>query len=257
MIVKRAAVVGGVVLALAAVAGCGGDARTGNGNAASPSATSERLESATGGTILSAGHKEFAQAKSVKITGSEVEGGQKTTFTISAAANGDCAGSFDFGTGQGRAELLRAAGQTLVKEDAQLLAKQGGAKAVELGKDRWIRIKPGDDLASITTFCELKGIPVFGDGDWYKQVFSDGTTTVNGQKAVTVVSSTQKDGAFNGYVAVDGPARPVRVESSHVEGSTDGTTMDFSDYDAQVTVSLPPADQIIDLTSIKQSATGS
>ncbi|MFD7903370.1 hypothetical protein ACFV4G_14095 [Kitasatospora sp. NPDC059747] len=234
--VKRAAVVGGVVLALAGLAGCG------SGDEPAMSA----------GTVLEQGHKQFAQAASVKITGSESDSGQKMTFAVSAAAGGDCTGSFDFGD-QGKAELLRSGGQTLFKEDERLLARLGGDKAVAAGKDHWLRIKDGDDLQTVTTFCDLKSTPVFGDGDWYKDVVSEGTATVDGRKAAGILATSSKDGSFEGYVATDGPARPLRVESPHVGGSSDGTTMDFSDYDAPVTVSLPPADRIIDLDSLKQS----
>ncbi|MFJ9611246.1 hypothetical protein ACIRS1_33400 [Kitasatospora sp. NPDC101176] len=254
MSVKRVAVAGVVVVALGAVAACGGGDTAGSAASASPSASAsaERLESATGGTILEKAHKEFAQAKSVKITGSSVEGGQKVAFTASAAANGDCAGTFDFGA-DGKAEILRTAGQTLVKEDAALLAKLTGAAGAELGKGRWIRAKAGDDLSVVGAFCDLKGTPVFGDGDWYKLVNSDGAQTVNGQKTVAIFSGSQDGGSYRGYVAVEGPARPVRVESMRLEGATDGVTMDFSDYDAPVTVTMPPADQIIDLSTIKKS----
>lgn len=236
VIVRRAAVVGGVVLGLAALAGCGG------GGTADMSA----------GTVLEKGHREFSQATSVKITGSEVDSGQKMTFVVSAAAGGDCTGTFDFGD-QGKADLLRSGGQTLFREDDRLLAKLGGDKAVAAGKGRWLRINSGDDLQTVTTFCDLKSTPVFGDGDWYKQVASGGFTTVDGRKAASITATSSTDGSFDGYVATDGPARPLRVESPHVGGSADGTTMDFSDYDAPVSVSLPAADQIIDLDALKAS----
>ncbi|MGW2252320.1 hypothetical protein ACWCXH_19255 [Kitasatospora sp. NPDC001660] len=235
VIIKRAAAVGGVVLALAAVAGCGGDGKA----------------DMSAGTVLEKGHREFSQATSVKITGTETDSGQTMTFTVSAAANGDCTGSFDFGQ-QGRAELLRSGGQTLFQEDDRLLAKLGGDRAVAAGKGHWLRIKAGDDLQTVTAFCDLRSTPVFGDGDWYKQVASDGTTTVDGQKVASITATSSTDGSFDGYVATDGPARPVRVESPRVGGSTDGTTMDFSDYNAPITVNLPPVDRIVDLDTLKQ-----
>ncbi|MEV7021630.1 hypothetical protein [Kitasatospora sp. NPDC093558] len=217
----------------------------------SASASAERLESATGGTILAEGHKVFSKAASVKITGSEVESGDRTSFVLSVAANGDCTGTFDFGD-SGKAEVLVSHGQALFKEDDRLLAKVGGDKAVAAGRGRWLRVKPGDAQEKVTSFCDLKSTPVFGNGDWYRNVVSDGATTVNGQKVVSVLAISQADGAFDGYVATDGSAHPVRIETSKVDGATDGLTMDFSDYDAPVTVNLPAADQIIDLDSLKQ-----
>ncbi|MEE1789059.1 hypothetical protein PUR71_40085 [Streptomyces sp. SP17BM10] len=251
MIFKRAAVGAGVLAALVALAGCGDGGKTGGAAGSSPSATAERLESATGGTILAEGHKVFSKAASVKITGSEVESGDRTAFVLSVAENGDCAGTFDFGD-SGRLEVLLGHGQTLFKEDDRLLSKAGGDKAVALGRGRWLRVKPGDAQEKVTSFCDLKSTPVFGDGDWYRQVLSEGTTTVNGRKVVSIMSISQANGSFDGYVATDGPAHPVRVETSRIDGTTDGLTMDFSDYDAPVTVSLPAADQIIDLDSLRQ-----
>ncbi|MEU8511941.1 hypothetical protein AB0C76_10175 [Kitasatospora sp. NPDC048722] len=252
MIFKRAAAVAGILATLTGLAGCGDGGKTGGAAQPSASATTERLESATGGTILAEGHKVFSKAASVKITGSEVESGDKTAFVLSVADNGDCAGTFDFGD-SGRLDVLISHGQTLFKEDDRLLAKAGGDKAVGAGRGRWLRVKPGDAQEKVTSFCDLKSTPVFGNGDWYENVLSEGTTTVNGQKVVSILSISQANGTFDGYVATDGPAHPVRIETSRIDGNTDGLTMDFSDYDAPVTVSLPSADQIIDLDSLKQS----
>ncbi|WP_395292481.1 hypothetical protein ACF9IK_01970 [Kitasatospora hibisci] len=250
MRIKRAVAAAATVLALGPITGCGGggggdDAKAAAQPVASPSA--ERLESMTGPVILDRAHGEFLKAASVKLTGTVADKARTTaSFTVSVKASGDCTGSVEL-VGDGRAELLRASGQTLVKPSSKALAEFFGLPTAEFRADRWIRLAKSEAPGAVASgMCDLKAIPVFGDGDWSKTVTSEGTKTVNGRKVVSVFTMTPEDGGYFGYVATDGPARPARIESFHSEGHDLGLTVDFSDYDAPVTATLPPADQITD-----------
>ncbi|MFD0351314.1 hypothetical protein ACFQ0M_45315 [Kitasatospora aburaviensis] len=196
MRIKRAVVAAAAVLALGSVTGCGGDGDDTKA-AAQPttSPSTERLESMTGTVILDRAHGEFLKAASVKLTGTVADKGRTTaTFTVSVKASGGCTGFVELG-GDGRAELLRASGQTLVKPSSKALAEYFGLATAEFRADRWIRLAKSESVASVTSgMCDLKAVPVFGDGDWSKMVNSDGTKTVNGRKVVSVFTSTPEEG---------------------------------------------------------------
>ncbi|MCG6498783.1 hypothetical protein [Kitasatospora sp. A2-31] len=248
MRIKRVVAAAAAVLALGPATGCDGgvdDAKSAAPPVTSPS--TERLESMTGVVILDRAHGEFLKAASVKLTGTVTDKARTTaTFTVSVKATGDCTGFLEL-DGNGRAELLRASGQTLVKPSSKALAEYFGLPTTEFRADRWIRLAKSEASDALPSgMCDLKTVPLFGDGDWSKTVNSEGTETVNGRKVVTVFASTPEDGAYLGYVATDGPARPARIKSFHSEGHDIGLTVDFSDYDAPVAVTLPPADQITD-----------
>ncbi|MQS16209.1 hypothetical protein F7Q99_29275 [Streptomyces kaniharaensis] len=248
---KRALAATAAALALASVAACGPDKVdshvAGTAASASPSPT-ERLESMTGVIILERAQQDFLKAPTVKITGHLTTDGQKTDFTVQTDTQGNCKGSFTT-AGQGTTQVLRTSGQTLVKPDAQALAKLTGPAAAELGKDRWLRLVPGDAMTTVTQVCDRKSIPVFGDGTRANQVVNSGTTTVNGVKVVEILAITHDEGGFTGHVSTETPARPVRVESKEQD-----VAMDFADYGTPLDAALPPADQIIDLAALKKSA---
>ncbi|MER7755672.1 hypothetical protein [Kitasatospora sp. NPDC097643] len=256
MSIKRAAVTGAVLLSIATVAGCGGDGKESKAAATGSATTSpdlDRLESATGTTIVEKARGELMKAKSVKITGTESDGAEKASFEVSATPNGDCTG-FIGQSGEGKVGLLRISGQTLIKNDAKLLSKFG--EVAEPLRSRWVRVKSQDILDGVSGICDFKRLPVFGDGTKPGEAGNDGAKTVNGQKVVGLFVASKQDGAYKGYVATEG-ARPVRIESFQSEDGKRELAMDFSDYDAPVTIAAPPADQIVDEDELKKTAPAS
>ncbi|MFF7458495.1 hypothetical protein [Kitasatospora sp. NPDC008115] len=249
---NRAAVAALVALSLAlTVAGCD-DGGEGGAAAASPSPSSasptERVESMTGMILLKKSREAFGKVSSVTMTGFTVEDGVKSTVKVSADRQGNCTGTLDI-EGKGGLELLRGSGTLLVKMSAQLLTTTHDAATAELYKGRYFRIAPGSEYAGMAEVCDLATVPGVGGeaSGWDAQSGEPGT--IGSRRAMSVLVVSKEEGPHTIHVPVEGPLLPLRIEAGWTGTGSEAVdeAIDFSDYDVPVTVTVPPADQILDL----------
>ncbi|MFB7475244.1 hypothetical protein [Kitasatospora sp. NPDC056184] len=248
---RRAAVAAGLalslVLALAAAGARAGDSRAGAGGDTAAASPGERLESMTGPILLETAQAEFRKAASVTMTGFALKDGRRAVFTVSADREGHCTVS-STEEGQGPSLVLRVLDETFVRMDPQACAREWGAATASKFDGRWIRLPPDRALDDIGAFCDLTTVPVVGAPDPAGQALSGGGLSVGGTRTMSFLVTSPDDPPFLGYVATQGPPRPVRVETQAYDFQ-----VDFGDYDKPVAVTAPPADQVVDLAALTEN----
>ncbi|MFE2727313.1 hypothetical protein [Kitasatospora sp. NPDC059327] len=204
----------------------------------------ERLESMTGVLLLEAARAEFRKVASVTMTGFALKDGHRATFAVSADRAGHCT-AITIQEGQGPSRILRVRGETFVKMDPQAFAAEWGAATASRFGGRWVRLPPGQLLEDVGGFCDLATVPVVGAAAQAEQALSAGGMSVGGRRAVSFLVADPDNPPFLGYLAAEGPPRPVRVETQAYDFQ-----VDFDGYDRPVLVTAPPADQVVDLAAL-------
>jgi len=180
---------------------------------------------------------------SVHIAGTVTtsEGGD-AAFDIDASKGGDCSGTMTIKGGT--AQILSVSGTSYLKGDEAFWTANAGAQAqalIQLLGDKWL--KTGGSDSQLAELCDLDK---FLDGLDKDQGTADAkgeTSEINGVDAVEITS--EKDGATaHIWVAVDGKHYIVKLVT---EGGDQPGTLTFSDFDKELHVTAPPADQVTDL----------
>ncbi|MFJ9948211.1 hypothetical protein [Kitasatospora sp. NPDC091207] len=248
---RRAAIAAGLALLLVVAAASmrvGGGRAGARADGAVPTVTAsphERLESMTGAILLETAQAEFREASSVTMTGFALKDGHRATFAVSADRAGGCTVT-STQEGQGPSRVVRVRGETFIRMDPQAFALEWGAATASRFGGRWVRLPPGRTLDDVGGFCDLTKIPVVGTADPAEQALSGGGLSVGGTKTVSFLVTGPDNPPFLGYVATEGPPRPVRVETQAYDFQ-----VDFSDYGLPVQVTAPPADQVVDLAALE------
>ncbi|GHF85952.1 hypothetical protein ACFFSH_04035 [Streptomyces filamentosus] len=200
-------------------------------------------------------------ATSVHMKGAGKEDGKETTVDVTVDSKGSCQGTMST-TGEGKAEMVGTGGDLYIKgDDAFWTSSTGGEDAASEGPDfgkllqgRWMK-SPAEAAGAddSDTFCDLKVI--FADME--KETKTTGLTRgadadVDGTPAVVLTGKDAKKGDTTLYVARDS-AKPyvLRVVTT---GGDDPGTVTLSDYDKPVTVTAPPADQVMDMEQLMKEA---
>jgi hypothetical protein len=142
------------------------------------------------------------------------------------------------------AELLAVDGTTYLKGDKAFWDNASGSGSGDVLAGKWV-------VAGDTAGTDTYGLDTFTDvGRLFDSVLSpsgtlttSGTSTVDGQRVVGLKESSD-DSTL--WIALDGPPYPVRIEPG--TPTTDPPT--FSDWDVPVTITPPPADQVVDPTKL-------
>jgi len=209
----------GVAL-LAAAAGCGG-----GGSSANP------LAGMTAEQIYSQALDNLKAASSVHVTGSIISPTGALTMNLTDSPGG-CTGTLS-AQGAGTVGLLGIGSELWIKPDRQYLKAAGATAAVTnllLGK----YVSTTDESANLATLCGLSRITSqLGTGS----TFTKGTaTTISGQRVLQIKATGQPGSE---YVTNSASPQVVRLD-------TGSGIMDFSDYNAPLTLTPPPANETVD-----------
>ncbi|HJY54889.1 MAG TPA: hypothetical protein VJ418_00725 [Streptosporangiaceae bacterium] len=236
-----------IAVALLAVlaAGCGASSASASTSAsASASASTAPASTAPPGNplaglsarqILTKAIADFKAASSVHIAGSERAAGQSFTMDLTVGANG-CTGTVGLG-GQGSVVLLRIGGTLWMKPDDQfwksvLAAAPADLPAVE---GKYVRLSPkGPATSSFGAFCYLSQLASQVSGG-ENQLVKGQTATIGGQPALQLKDTGQ---AGSAYVTIS--PTPEFLQT----GDTGGH-VDFTDYNAPLALTAPPAGQTV------------
>jgi hypothetical protein len=229
------AAVAGVVV-LAGAAGCGSSASS------PPAATAAAnpLAGLTGDQIAARAVADLKAASSVHIAGSITESGSSYGVDLTAGTTG-CTGTLAV-PGKGSFALLKI-GQTLwIRPDTRFWRSAGASAAVlRLVGGKWIQTSARDaNFSSVTMLCspaQLAGAL----GSKLTGVVKGPTTVIAGQSAQQLRDTSTSHSA---YVTVSATPEFLRLS-----GGSSGQ-LDFSDYNAPVTLTPPPASQTIDGSKI-------
>lgn len=240
------------IVAVLLVAGCGSDSTAGSGAAASsspapsPTPTGNGVADLSADQILAKAKAALAGAESTRIKGSGGQGQQK--FDLDMRYSGaDSTGTFGI-NGQ-TVELRKVGAAVYLKGSREFYTGIGGEGAAQLLAGKWLKTPQTDkrfaDLAEIADLSKAAEGILDPDGT----ITKGGVKTVGGVEAITLISKG-KDGG-NLYVATTGEPYPLRIEPSAASGETGSLT--FSDFGKPVTVQVPPADQVVDVSKLPGS----
>jgi hypothetical protein len=230
--------------------GCGGSgtkpATSTTATTATTATTKSSLEGLTADQVLAKTKAAAQSARSVRVKGEVTDSGQSISIDLKLA--GVASGSGTVIQSGGRIDLVRVGNDIYFKADEKTLSKtlaQGDAQVVKLIAGRYVK-------ATVTTsgFDSFAGL--LDLVEFVKGVLSpDGKVKrVDGKPVSGVATVGLKDTAATGggilYVADAGEPFPLRIEPG---SGTGGVTM--SDWNTDITITAPPADQVIDVSKLK------
>ena len=208
-----------LVVALTALAGCGGSS-SGNG-VASKSPTE----------IIAAAKTAADGASTVHVSGSTVTGGTPITLDLSLVAGKG---------GRGRIaenglsfELIELERTLYIKGSSAFYKHFAGAAAARLLQGKWLKAPAtSSSFAGLSSLIELHKLLATALASSDKALVSTGTRTVKGQAVVGVKDTAQNETI---YVATTGQPYPVAATKS----GTDGGAIAFAAWDKPVTLTAP------------------
>jgi hypothetical protein len=179
---------------------------------------------------------------SMHIAGSVSTSGGEAAFDIDASKGGDCSGTMTIKGGT--AQILSVSGTSYLKGDEAFWTANAGAQAeavIAMLGDKWLKTSGSD--AQLAELCDLDKFLDGMDKDKGTGDAKGEITEINGVDAIEITS--EKDGATtHAWVAVDGKHYIVKLET---EGGEQPGTLTFSDFDKELNVTAPPADEVTDL----------
>jgi hypothetical protein len=187
-------------------------------------------------------------ASSVRITGKVVNSGQTIALNLTDVAAKGCQGTIGLAAPatssskavSGTANIVEADGIVYMKLSNSFFTSAGlPASEFSQVSGKYIKLTSGSNLASFAQLCNPSTLSTaFAKED--TGFVKAGTATVNGQPTLAF---KQPKNPSNGTVYVSESATPqiLRIVGPAGQGS-----IDFSDYNASVTITAPPASQVID-----------
>ena len=186
----------------------------------------------------------------VKVSGSVKTGSQEITIDVQTNDDGDCSGSI--GTGGGTAELLGVGGDVWFKPDEAFWKASAGDSASQilaLVGDKWVVIPGNGD--SFDQFCDIDKLLeqlLEVDDDAKDSDYVKGKVEkIDGDDVIPIDNMSKGSGTSTGYVLVDEPHYLVKIDKA--DGDNTGTVT-FSEFDKEVEVEAPAADDVIDLDKL-------
>ncbi|WP_244930915.1 hypothetical protein [Nocardioides sp. W7] len=235
-----AAVLGAATL----LTGCGGDDDSGNGGG---SKSSSSFTDQSGAEIAEAAKDAMAGLESVRVSGSISSDGEEIALDLAVSTAGECAGSVSVGGAS--AELLGADGTAWFKPSDEFWLAQGGEQAqtiIDLVAGRWVVMPAGDE--GFGEFCDLDSLlEELVDNDEENTYEKGDVSEIDGTEAIAITNTDGEDGPSVGHVQVEGDHYLLKMERT--EGDDQGA-ITFSDFDAEVPVEAPAAEDTVDLDEL-------
>jgi hypothetical protein len=230
-----------IVVAVALVAGCdksGPDPAASASPSAAPSDNGVALLPA--GEILSKALAAASSAESFHVKGDlKIDGDTLGIDLVVSGRNGK--GSI---TAEGHTvELIKVSDEVYFKAGEgfwNMVAGDNQQPAIAaLLKDRWVKVPADEGFAEMANLFDPDNLlPSAGPAT------KGETKTINGISAIGLTDSTDTGEAVI-YVATQGEPYPLRLEGPPGEGA-----IDFTDWNAPVEITAPPAAEVLDMSQI-------
>lgn len=215
---------------------------------ASSSSSTAPLAGESPDQIVQKSVADLKAASSVRITGKVVSSGQNIAIDLTDVAAQGCQGTIGLAATatstskavSGTADIIVADSTVYMKLDKSFFTSAGlPASDFSTVAGKYIKVTSKSDLAGFAQLCN----PSTLSSSFAKQdtgFVKAGTATINGQ---TALAFKQPKSPANGTVYVSQSATPqiVRIAGPAGQGS-----VNFTDYNAHVTVTAPPASEIVD-----------
>ncbi|MEU2286065.1 hypothetical protein ABZ614_29725 [Streptomyces sp. NPDC013178] len=244
--------------AVVTLTACGGDKKADAKEAGTPAPTSatpspaKPLEGLTPAQIAEESRLAMTKLKSFKVKGGVSSDGEEMTVDFTVAAKGSCQGTFT--SGGASADIRKVGGAMYMKGDEKFWQQTGSEEGssseetnalTELLKGRWFKLPAGDAKADEFPFCD---VTMLFEKDTDEIPITRGAEAeVNGTHAVTL---TRKDGAETMTLLVSAEEEPYALRMTNEGGKQPGS-LEFSAFNEPVTVTPPPASEVIDSEKLK------
>jgi hypothetical protein len=226
-----------IALAAALVAGC--NTKSDPGTTTPPAASDNGVANLSADEILARATTALNNAKSFKAKGEMDSDGTKVTIDMQFSGK-DFKGNL---SGEGmQFEIIRIGNDIYLKAPDDVwktFLPPGQDAALALLRGKYVKVD-----ASMPQFAALAG-----SMDTSEILKPEGAVTKGEAKVVNGIPTIAlKDGADNGtlYIATQGEPYPIRIEGPAAEGGA----IDFTDFNASVTIAAPAAGEVFDLKSI-------
>ncbi len=237
------ALAGAGVLTFAGCGGSGSTPATPPPTTAAPATSS--LAGLTADEVLAKAKTTAQAAKSVHVKGELSDSGQSITIDLQLA--GVARGSGTVTQNGGRIDLVRIGNDIYFKGDEKALTQtvaQGNAQLVKLIAGRYV--KATVDTPGFSNFAGLLDLVEFVKG----VMSPDGKISrIDGKPVAGIPTVGLKDDAKTGgflYIADQGEPFPLLLEPASGPGS-----VTMREWNADATITAPPADQVIDANALK------
>ncbi|WP_158838671.1 hypothetical protein [Streptomyces sp. NRRL S-1022] len=242
------------VMSLMALTACGTDKSDDpKASGGSASATAEAFKGLTGDQISEKARVAMTKLDSFRVKGSMTTDGKHMTFDFAVAKRGACQGTF--GTESASAEIRQVGGAAYMKGDEKFWREMGSEDGsssedtealIEMLKGRWFKMPAQDAKADDKfPFCDIG--TMFEKDEKEGHLTRKADTDVNGTPAVTLKG---KDGAATQTLLVAAEGEPYALRLT-AEGGKEPGSFDFSAFNKPVTVTAPPAGEVMDPEKLK------
>jgi hypothetical protein len=207
--------------------------------AASSSASAQGAADGEAADLAQQAVARLTKASSVRIRGTVTDASEQITIDETAVPGKGCQGKVAI-KGKGSFQITIIGTSNWMKLDRAFWTAQGLKDATALAAldGKWIKLSPKSDLAALAQLCTLQALLGKEMSPGSLQLSKGATTTINGKQ---VVELKDAGGEGNLFVSVASPRELLRLTSG-----TEAGALDFSNYNAKVKLTPPPAAQTID-----------
>ncbi|WP_018351040.1 hypothetical protein [Longispora albida] len=234
----------GRLLAVLAAAGLFGSVLTASVLTAGAAVAAPRAEDNGVAALSPAQIAERARAAvktitSVHVKGEVPSGTEKIALDLKISGSEGATGTMT--VGGNKVSILRIGTSAYFQGDRAFWAQFGGNAAANLFEGKWMRTTTEDpnfkDLVSLTDATQLMDAVLSG----VSAASKGRTQQIDGQPAIELIGG---DGSL--FIATTGEPYPLLLRSS----AAGGGELAFTEYNQPVTLTAPPADQVIDLNQL-------
>lgn len=233
-----------VVVGALALTGCsssGGSSGGESSAAPSVSATPNNIADMKADQILEESKAAAVAASSVKVVADIESTTSPTTLDLTFTQSG---ATGTIGSGEGQFEMITTADSIYIKGDEAFNTTFGGEAAAQLLNGKWLQVPTDSEKAA--DFLPL------ASGKSFFESLMDSTS-----RELTVTDQTkdfgsvpaiglEDDGQAMLWFATVGEPYPMAIEALGEETGS----MTFSDWNAPVTITPPPTDEVVDVSTI-------
>lgn len=231
---------GAAAVMAAAATILGGCSQGSSSPSSSPSPTDNGIAALTAQEILTKATDAAKAQASVQIMANGGSGTSAGKFDVQMSKSAGASGTIS--SGSQTVQFFATEANTWLKADKTFWTEQANAAAAELVGDKWVKV-PNSNPA-FATFANF-GNYTNGVSDMLKPgtaVTKGELTTLNGQKAVILVSSKGQL-----WIATTGDPLPIQLQSKGAEGGT----VTFSQWGSANVGSAPSATDTIDFEKLQ------
>ena len=226
------------MLVALAVAACGSGGSNGSSDSQS---SSNRLASRTPDQIVAQATHAIDGVSSVRVKGTVADASAPVTLDLNLVNGKGATGSLSENGLSFR--LITVGGQAYINGSSSFWKQFGGASAVRQLEGKWLRAPANTgDFASFSSLTNLHKL-LAGLLSGHGALIKGSQSTIAGRQAIAL-HDTSKHGTL--YVATTGTPYPLRIAN----GSANGGELDFSNFDAPVSLKAPTSS--IDINKLKR-----